>query len=260
MKQLIKEPVVWFMLVAVVLFAAEGAISSRQDAIIINDKVTARITALWTAQMQRPPSEQELEALLNSWVKEEMFFREALRLGLDQNDTIVRRRLVQKYNFMMEEVESQEISQQDLLGYYQRNQDKYHLPERITFSNILFKSQNKATETLATMTNEADWRSLGVATLLPDRYARRSYKEVGYALGTEFASGLAKITDSKWGGPIQSSYGYHLVRIENRLPAEAIPFESIVDKVSYDFLKEQAEANLERSANALRSRYPLVHE
>ncbi|MBT5202416.1 MAG: peptidyl-prolyl cis-trans isomerase, partial [Gammaproteobacteria bacterium] len=122
MKQLIKEPVVWFMLVAVVLFAAEGAISSRQDAIIINDKVTARITALWTAQMQRPPSEQELEALLNSWVKEEMFFREALRLGLDQNDTIVRRRLVQKYNFMMEEVESQEISQQDLLGYYQRNQ------------------------------------------------------------------------------------------------------------------------------------------
>jgi hypothetical protein len=260
MKQLIKEPVVWFMLVALVLFAAESIISSRQDAIIINDKVTTRISALWTAQMQRPPSEQELDALLNNWVNEEMFYREALRLGLDQNDTIVRRRLVQKYNFLMEDVESQEISQQELLEFYQRNQDKYHLPERVTFSNILFKSHERATQTLATMANEDDWRSLGVASLLPDRYARRSLKEVGYALGPAFASELAKLTDSKWDGPVQSSFGYHLVRIENRLPAEAIPFESIVDKVSYDFLKERAEANLERSADALRTRYPLIHE
>lgn len=260
MKQLIKEPVVWFMLVALVLFAAEGAISSRQDAIIVNDKVTARISALWTAQMQRPASEQELDSLLNNWINEEMFYREALRLGLDQNDTIVRRRLVQKYNFLMEEIEAEEITEQELLEFYQRSQEKYHIPERVTFANILFKERNQATRALATVTNEDDWRSLGVATLLPDRYVRKSDKEVGYALGSAFASDLTKITDNNWAGPIQSSYGYHLIRIENRLPAETIPIASIVDKVRYDLLKERAETNLQLSADALRTRYPLIHE
>ena len=260
MKQLTKEPIVWFMLVALVLFAAENTITSRQDAIIINNKVTARISALWTAQMQRPPSQQELDSLLNNWINEEMFYREALRLGLDKNDTIVRRRLVQKYNFLLEEVDAQEISQQELLDFYHQSENKYHLPDRITFSNILFKERKRAIETLATLSDEDDWRTLGTATLLPDRYVRKSLKEVVYALGTAFASDLTKITEHNWAGPIQSSFGFHLIKIENRLPAEAIPFESIADKVRYDLLKERAETNLQLSADALRSRYPLVHE
>ena len=89
---------------------------------------------------------------------------------------------------------------------------------------------------------------------------KKTIQEIGYALGPEFASGIADITENTWSGPVISSYGYHLIKIENRLPAETIAFESIADKIHYDLVKKKAEVNLQLSAEALRSRYPLVHE
>jgi hypothetical protein len=260
MTQIIKEPIVWFVLVALVLFMAEGAITPDQDPIILNDKVTTRISALWAAQMRRPPSQEELNALVDDWVNEEMFYREALRLSLDRNDTIVRRRLVQKYNFLMEELDEQGITEKEMLDFYQSNLKQYQLEQRITFSNILFRTGEDAVASLDAIAKGGDWRALGIATLLPGRYVKKTIQEIGYALGPEFASGIADITENTWSGPVISSYGYHLIKIENRLPAETIPFESITDKIHYDLIKKKAEINLQLSAEALRSRYPLIYE
>jgi hypothetical protein len=260
MKQIIKEPIIWFVLIALLLFIAESTITPDLDPIILNDKVTTRISALWTAQMRQPPSQEELNALVDDWVNEEMFYREALRLGLDRNDTIVRRRLVQKYNFLMEEIDEQGITEKDLLDFYQSNLKQYQLAQRITFSSILFKTDEDAVASLDTLAKGGDWHTLGTATLLPNRYVKKTTQEIGYALGAEFASGIADITESTWSGPVISSYGYHLIKIEHRLPAETVPFESIADKIHYDLVKKKAEVNLQLSAEALRNRYPLIYE
>ena len=108
MQSFIKEPLVWFFLIGAVLFGADSFLRDTPDEIVVDDALRGRLAGLWKVQTGRDASAGELDSLVNNWLKDEVFYREALRLGLDREDSIVRRRMVQKLGFLMEDVTARE--------------------------------------------------------------------------------------------------------------------------------------------------------
>ena len=101
---MLREPILWFVVVGAFLFAAESHFTTERETLVIDDGVRHRLASLWQAQMGRPATKQQLNSLIDSWVREEVMLREALRLNLDRDDTIIRRRLVQKLEFLAEDI------------------------------------------------------------------------------------------------------------------------------------------------------------
>lgn len=267
MKRLLSEPFLWFAVVALLLFSAEP-FTQQPQAIRIDADIISRIEALWQTQMQRAPTADERQSLINQWLQDERFFREARRLGLDTNDVIVKRRLVQKYRFLMASAEDLEPSREALEAYYQANTDKYLLPERLSFSQILLPEGSSVpdlikvlAEASATETDRRNgWREFGRTTLLPSSYLAKTRSNISSALGENLAERLFSASEDDWFGPVESLYGQHLIKIEERIPAMVTPLQTIVDKVTYDLAQEKAEERLQAEAERLAKSYPVVYE
>lgn len=261
MRRLLSEPLIWFVIVAVALFVLDANIT-RQAKIIRADRgVVNHIAALWQAQMQKPPTQAQLQSLLDNWIQEERFVREALRLGLDEKDTIVRRRLVQKYKFLLAQVDNAAPTDESLRAYYENNIDQYLLPNRLTFSQILLSDPESAETVLSALDGLENWRALSQPTLLPSSYLAKTRAEVGFALGDAFAAALFDAPQKQgWFGPLTSVYGDHLVKIDAYIPENAAPLETIVDKVRYDLTRDQTAEHVAVQAKKLESEYPVVYE
>lgn len=259
--RLVKAPFVWFLAVGALLFLADAYLNPGEgDDVVVDDQVVARIVSLWQQQMERPPSDYELRNLVDNWVDEEMLFREAKRLGLDKEDVIVKRRLIQKMHFLAEQAELTEPTEAALLAYFQAHQSRYALPRRFTFSHVFFRDQPGAKELAALANNEA-WRTQGDASMLRPTYAQRSQREVAREFGEAFAEALAALAVvAGWQGPLKSEFGWHLVRMEAIAEAAMPTFDRVQRQVLNDFLfaaKQQARQN---QLEALRRRYQVVIE
>ena len=126
-----RHPLTIFLVVGVLLFVLDRWRST--ESIIIDEAVTERVAGLWETQMGTPPDPETLDALLTAWLREEVFYREALRRGLDADDTVLRRRLVQKLEFLVQDMTSGAVSDGDLEAYFEEHRKRYRLPERWTF-------------------------------------------------------------------------------------------------------------------------------
>ena len=138
MKKWYKEPLLHFLVIGVVIFAV-FSIANKEEAavggnkIVVSSAETERLSDAWSKRMNRPPTEIELQGLIEAFIKEEVYYREALALGLDQDDTIIRRRLMQKMEFLSNDLA--ELDQPDesaLNKYFLENQEKYRLPDQIS--------------------------------------------------------------------------------------------------------------------------------
>ena len=161
----LREPVLWFCLIGALLFTANHL--QQTDRIVIDDAVRARISALWQAQMNQPPTEPELQSLVDAWLRQEVLYREAVRQGLMEDDDIVRRRLVQKLGFLHQFSEDTPVSQPELDAYYQANIKRYTLPQRYSFKQIFLSNSLSVASVHSSLLAGEDWQGLGSATLLP---------------------------------------------------------------------------------------------
>lgn len=257
--RLIKEPFFWFALIAILLFLADDWYET--DPIRVDNQTLARISQLWQTQMGELPSETELQSLAENWIREETFYREALRIGLGDDDTIVRRRLVQKYQFLIESKNEPDIDGEDIARFYQANLARYSLPKRLTFAQILLKDGQSAEVAMAELRQGRQWRTVGAAdSLLPKRQQNQTIQTIDHEFGPHFHTQLDLSLVDRWQGPVASSYGRHLVRIEAVLPAGAIALAEIKDKVRYDLSSDIARRNINEAAKKLRRRYPVIYE
>ena len=154
---LLKQPLLWFLAIGLALFIADSRIPENRDEIVITPALRDRLATLWTTQTGLVATEAELNSLLDNWLKEEVLYREALRLGLDQEDSIVRRRLVQKLGFIAESQTIPTPEQGELEAFYQENIDDYTLPVRYSFRHLYFQ-QLAAAENAQARINEARQR------------------------------------------------------------------------------------------------------
>ncbi len=257
----IRDPLILFLALGAALFAAAGWWDGdAPDRIIEVDAAEVnRLTEQWNAQMGRSPSAEELESLIDSFIQEEIYFREALRLSLDQGDIIVRRRLVQKLNFLTEDIAaSQSPSEAALRAFHDANAERYRLPPRFSFRHRYFSTDRRANAKADAEAALEDPQVKGDPFMLQRAYAERSERAVGDLFGRPFAAALATLSPApEWQGPLRSAYGWHLVKLEQRQPESQPPFEEVAGRVTADFTAERREEANAAYYEALRSRYEV---
>jgi len=259
----LKDPLIIFLLFGLVIFVAEQLIDQGASAdyqIDITEGLQNRILDQWQAQMGRPPTAQEAAGLLDQWIKEEIFYREARSLGLDENDTIIRRRLAQKLTFLNEDLANAvDPTEAELQAYFDENGAEYRIPERYSFEHRYFSSdrrENAEEDALKALeSNQLD----GDPFILQKSYADRSAREIADLFGREFAEQLATLeeTPDDWQGPVSSAYGWHLVRLTRRTASRDPLMAEVADAVRRDFMQRRRQEANETFYQTLRDRYDI---
>jgi parvulin-like peptidyl-prolyl isomerase len=237
-----KDPLVAFLAAGTLLFVIAGDMSEdAQSNIEVRNQDIDRLAQQWAAQMQREPNQSELQGLLDQHIKEEIYYREALRLGLDENDTIVRRRMVQKLTFLTEDLAVSDTPEQQVLQqFHLENSDLYTEPQRYSFQHRYFSTDRRDDAEQVAERALSEDSLAGDPFMLQKQYAQRSQREVGDLFGREFAAALAALSSGQqWQGPLRSAYGWHVVRLTKVLPSRTRSFDETRDRVLADW--QQAE-------------------
>ncbi|CAN7496300.1 peptidylprolyl isomerase [Pseudomonas sp. LjRoot277] len=268
-KRCIRQPLFHFLIAGFSLFVLYGGLHRStldQDPqrIEITPEVVQRIAISWLARWQRPASEQQLQGLIDEYVKEEILYREALKLGLDKDDTIIRRRLAQKMDFLAEDVASlREPTPGVLEAWYNQHQDQYAPPPLLTFHHLFFAldkrgadAQVQAQAALSGLTDKNSGE--GDAFMFKNAYSEQSQDQVARVFGSSFAISLFKQTSGSWVGPVESGFGWHLVWIDALAKSPPPPLEAVAQQVKSDWLSEQRSASKRANFDALKARYEVV--
>jgi hypothetical protein len=236
--KLLREPLLHFLLLGATIFAAHSLISEHSggkpgEIVVTQGKIENLVTG-FTRTWQRPPSKEELRGLIRDYVREELAYREALAMGLDRDDTIIRRRLRQKWEFLNNNVAAQvQPTDADLQSFLQSHPDTFKTETTFTFRHVYLNPQahgaslsRDAARTLAKLQRAGatvDLNAMGDPFILEHQFEKISATEVRKTFGEQFASGLVAAKTMQWQGPIPSGYGSHLVfiseRTEGHLPA-----------------------------------------
>lgn len=219
-----KEPLVHFLLAGLALFLffawRGGAVDPESRTITITEAQVERLAANWAQTWQRPPTQAEIDGLIRDYVKEEVYYREGLRLGLDQDDMIIRRRIRSKMEFLASsELENEAPTDATLQALLDKNPQAYAADARYSFDQIYLTAQDetaartRATQMLASLNKGADWQTLGDSISLPRSPDNIDRARIAADFGDEFAAALAGLKPGNWTGPVASGFGLHLVRI-----------------------------------------------
>ncbi len=260
LKLLLREPLLQFVAIGVVLFVVLTWGGTPPDpasrVIKVGGSERQKIAESWTLTMGRAPTDAELDQAVDAYVREEVLYREALRLGLDEGDAVVRRRLVSKMDLSASlAAETVEPTEEMLRAYLETNADRYvgqtaANPE-VTFEQALFSSERAARNALGR------GGTPGEATSLPALIKASPMRDVEARFGQQFADGLRGLSPSReWQGPLVSGFGWHLVRLTSR---NAVPpdFEALRSVLANDWRTEQIAARKQRAYELLASAYRI---
>ena len=235
LSNIFKQPLICFALIGCLLFVADSQLSDDRNEIVITSALRGRLATLWTTQTGLIATEAEIDSLLDNWLKEEVLYQEALRLGLDEEDSIVRRRLVQKLGFIAESEPISAPELGELETFYQQHIDNYTLPVRYSFQHLYFQNIDRTQEALEQINQGAPVREYGESSMLNPSYAYRSALDLNATFGGSFASQIADLSEGSWQGPVQSGFGFHLVKLNAVHPEHTSPLEAVSQQVAEDY-------------------------
>ena len=276
-RRLLREPLFHFLVGGALLFALDAWRGSKGDdpsyRIHVGSGQIDRLRQAWEAQSGREPNPQEMTALIEDQVREEIFYREAVRRGLDDGDVLVRRRLAQKLSFLIEDLATvEEPDENDLRGYYREHANRYVEPARLSFRHVYFSRDRRvaaAVDAAAALPAirlaaasggsgaAAATAAVGDPFMLHSEYAGRTRQEVRELFGVEFADALFALEGPGWQGPVRSSYGEHLVEVVARDDARSPPLEEVRQAVVRDFQQERREQANAEAYRDMRARYQI---
>lgn len=276
LRKLLREPLLHFLVLGAALFAlanwSDDPAGPAEDRIVVTPGRIEHLAAGFRRTWQRPPTEQELQGLIDSHIREEIYYREALALGLDKDDTIVRRRLMQKLEFLTAEIsDAVTPSDDELQAYLQQHADTFRLEPQIAFRQIYLNPERHggnltgAARNLLARLEAGDLPSdriaeLGDPIMLPAELGLSRRGEIARLFGDAFAERLLAVEPGRWAGPIESGYGLHLVRIDERRAARLPALDEVRDLVLREWLNDRRERLSEQFYRQLRERYTVVIE
>jgi peptidyl-prolyl cis-trans isomerase C len=275
-KRWLREPLLHFLLLGVVLFVAYsyfhrgrgGVESSKQIALTLDDLRT--MDTYFVSQWHRQPTPAEFQAMVEDKVREEVLYREALAMGLDKDDTIVKRRMAQKMQFLAEDVAAaHEPSTAELKTWFEKNSNKFALPSRYSFCHLYFSpdkrgknAQDDAAKALAKIAGQPEDSKLAVLLADPfmfqDYYGDRAPDALAKEFGPQFVVALEKLKPGSWQGPIESGYGWHLVYIDTIIPGRIPAFEEMEPDIKTAWLGEQKQQAWQKAYQQMRAKYAVL--
>ena len=275
MKRVLREPLLHFLLLGAAVFAAYGLLSKRGSAepgrIVVTQGQVASMALGFTRTWQRPPTTDELEGLIRDRVREEVYCREAMALGLDKDDTIIRRRLRQKMEFLTDDlVDQAQPTDDELKAYLRAHPDLFRVQRRFSFSHVYLNPDKhgghlaRDTAELLAQLNQAgvraDVSAMGDSFLLDHTFAAVPGSEVAKQFGEPFAVKLGEVSPGLWQGPVESGYGVHLVFVRERTEGLVPPLDEVRDAVGREWANaRRLEAN-EKLYEAMLKRYAVTIE
>jgi hypothetical protein len=276
-KRFLHEPLFHFLLIGALLFAVDhyvnpmgggAALLSKQIQLSVDD--LAQLVVLFQAQWQREPTTEELSRMVEQKVQEEVLYREGLAMGLDKDDTIVKRRMVQKLQFLAEDVAAaREPTTAELKSWFEKNKGMFAQPPRVSFRHLYFSpdrrgqsARNDAEKALAKLAGQPEDTKLAAALADPfmfqDYYRDRAPDYLGKEFGPQFALAVSKLAPGFWQGPIESGFGWHLVFVDTLIPGRVPAFEEIETDVKTTWLGEQKAQAWEKAYKEMRAKYTVL--
>ena len=265
-RRLIREPLLHFFVLGAALFALyswlhRGALDAPNEIFVSRNQVSS-LEAQFERVWQRPATAAELQHLVDNWVREEIFYREGLAMGLDRDDPVVRRRVGQKIQFIIESVAPAPPSTAELQAWLDAHPARYAIEPVYSLRQVYFDPQHHgaslerdiagARRVLASGADHA-----GDTTLLPFEVQDSSQSEVARTFGTEFAAALEELPLGSWQGPVRSSFGFHLVQLSKRSAGHAPPLEQVRAEVERDLLQAQTAQANDAMYDRLRANYKV---
>lgn len=275
MNRWLQEPLLHFLLIGVALFLLFYQVADPEDVadnrIVISQADIERIITLYERKMQRLPTQAELNGLVEAEIREQILYREALAMGLDENDTIVRRRMAQKVEFLFNDLADViEPADEELQEYLDAHPEKFSEPVRTSLVQVYFNADRRGGKVTADarqllselLAGQAAVESddLGDPFMFGSGFDNQSDQQLARMFGSDFMRALENVEAGSWQGPIPSAYGLHLVNIKQRTEARLPALAEVRDSVLYEVLAERRQQANQAFYKALRERYQVIVE
>jgi hypothetical protein len=271
-KAWLREPLVHFLLIGAGLFVLYNVLNrGESDAprdIVVSEARVEALAENFARTWMRPPTAEELKGLVDDYVAEEVYYREAVAMGLDRDDLVIRRRLRQKMEFISADVAAATPpTDAQLQAYLEQHAEKFLMPPRLTFQQVYFSTDRrgegaardaeKLLAELAAGRGPANPLEAGDATLLPPAMEAAAPQKIANAFGEEFATAIEDAPEGQWSGPLPSGFGVHLVKVDGREAGTAPTLAEIRPMVQREWEAEQRKTVEKALLDKLRARYDV---
>jgi len=274
-RKLLHEPLIHFVFIGIILFLLFSMVgepeSDKGYRLVVTQAHMERLVNTFQKRRNRTPVPTEVNHLIEGFIRQEILYREALALGLDKDDAVVKRRMARKLEFLIEDIAPPpEPDDAQLQAYLNKHPEKFRKPAHYTFSHIYLsvdkrgdKALDDAKRLLSRLkhsSHKIDVSVAGDALMLDHHYTDTSQPEVSRLFGKPFSEKLNGIEPGQWTGPMDSAYGVHLVNVQQRTDNRLLDLAEIRDRVKGEYLFDwQREANAQFYDN-LRKRYEIIIE
>lgn len=275
--KIFREPLVQFFFIGLLIYLlygvfAEPAAEETDKTIVVSAGEIEWMNVSWQKRWNRPPTAEELDGLVQQYIKETVLYREALTMGLNQHDTVIRRRLAQKLEFLARDlVAMTPPAEEELQTYFNEHQSIYQEPARFTFTQVFIDPDKRGDATLAdaekikaTLIPQGDAienaGALGDGLMLQSYYPENDKAAIQSQFGSGFADSVTELSPGQWHGPVLSGYGVHLVYVHSIIEPPAPVFTELRERVTRDWETARGiELNQKFYAN-LRDQYTIIIE
>ena len=270
----LREPLLQFLALGALLFALYGLAGKRSadapEKIVVSASRIANLDDGFARTWRRPPSEQELQGLIEDYIRDEVFYREGRAAGLDRDDVIIRRRVRQKMEFLAEDMSLPEPSDEQLGTYLASNPERFRVEDQITFHQVFLSAMRRpntiesdskqVASVLARVDAVADTMALGDPFLLGDEFRGVSASKVTSIFGESFAKWIFATEKGRWQGPISSGFGQHFVFISEQVSGELPPLDAVRTAVRREWANARRLEAERKLYASLRERYEIAVE
>ena len=270
-KKLLREPLVHFLLIGAVLFLVfditRDESGDAPNRILVDRNQVQQLAAQFQRTWLRPPTEQELAGLVEGHVRDEVYYREALAMGLDQNDPQVRRRMRLKLEFILEDLSAEDPPGDEVLtAFLHENADRFEISPQLWFRQVYLNPDKRqdlagdAGNLLEELADRADPETLGDPSMLPFDFPAAFRSEIARTFGAEFADRVVELDTGAWQGPIYSGLGAHLVLVTERREARLPELLEIRGQVEREYLAQRRQVLKDQAYQKLREGYEIIIE
>ena len=271
---LLKEPLFQFLVLGAALFGFFHLVSNKKadppERIVVSSARINNLADGFARTWRRPPSKEELQGLIDDYIRDEVFYREGRAAGLDRDDVIIRRRVRQKMEFFAEDASVPEPSEAQLAAYLESNPERFKTEDRLTFHQVFLsatrrgaaidRDSQQVSNTLALADTAADVAAIGDPFLLGEEFQAVSQTELAGIFGDAFAKQMSAMEQGRWQGPIPSSFGQHFVYISERIQGGVPPLEAVRDAVRREWSNARRLEAEQKLYSSLREHYEIVVE